>query len=285
MNLLAPLGPLASLPLSHKKHQAEEQLVDNAVVGILGSKGGTGATTLAINLAADLSKYLKHQLPVCLIDANLQQPDAALYLNCSPEHTLTELLSRSDNLEPQTVEACKISVDAGQNLRLISPPVDGSAATRHDKDELSACLPHIAKSSSVTVVDLPRRLDKTLVMLLDQCSVVVVVVEPNVASIAATRRWLDAFSDLEYSRKKIVLAANRLGSKAKLLETQLSSSFHDYSLVKIPNAFKAIEASQIEGIAYTCANPRDPYSKAINSLSLEVLSRMRMKNDHLSEGE
>lgn len=265
MNLLAPL--------STKKRRGDEIPVENAVVGILGSKGGTGATTLAVNLAADLSRCLRQHQPVCLLDANLQQPDAALYLNCSPENSLTELLSRSRNLEPQTVEACKIS--AGQNLRLISPPVDGSAATRKDKDELSACLPHIAKSSSITLIDLPGSLDKSLVMLLDQCLLIILVVEPNVASIAATRRWLDVFSDLDYPDSKILLAANRLGSKAKLVETQLSSAFERYSLFRIPNAFKAIEASQIEGVAYICANPRDPYARAVSTLSLEVLNRLR----------
>lgn len=276
MNLLAPL--------SQRRHKTDETLVENAAVGILGSKGGTGATTIAVNLAADLSKSVREQFPVCLLDANLQQPDAALYLNCRPEHTLTELISRSHNLEPQTVEACKVTV--GQNLRLISPPVDGSAATRQDKDELSACLPHIARSSSITVVDLPRRLDKSLVMLLDQCQLIVVVVEPNVASIAATRRWLEAFRDLEYPDEKIILAANRLGSKAKLLETQLSSTFERHSLFKLPNAFKAIETSQIEGVACTCANPRDPYARAVSSLSLEVLKRLRQTgSNNTSEDE
>ena len=273
MNLLAPL--------SQKKRITEESQIAGALVGILGSKGGTGATTLAVNLAADLSRSLRHDAQICLLDANLQQPDAALYLNCRPENTLCDLLSRSANLELQTIEACKIPIGAGDSLRLISPPVDGSAATRQDKDELSACLPQVAKTSSITIVDLPRRLDKSLVMLLDQCHFLVLVVEPNVASIAASQRWLEVFSDLEYADEKIILAANRLGSKAKLLETQLSSSFERHSLFKIPNAFKAIETSQIEGVAFTCTNPKDPYTKAISALSLELLRRMRQTaNSH-----
>ncbi len=277
MNLLAPLN--------HKKSRFNEQLATGALVGILGSKGGVGATTLAVNLAADLSRSLKQESPICLLDANLQQPDAALYLNCRPENTLCDLLSRSANLESQTIEACKIHVDATHNLRLISPPVDGSAATRQDRDELSACLPKIAQSSSITVVDLPRRLDKSLVMLLDQCQLIVLVVEPNVASIASARRWLDVFKDLEYPEEKVILAANRLGSKAKLLETQLSSSFERHSLFKIPNAFKAIETSQIEGVALSFANPKDPYTKAISALSLELLKRIRQAADSQNSEE
>lgn len=267
MNLLAPL--------SYKKNKTEETKIEGALVGILGSKGGTGATTLAVNLATDLSRSMCRGSQVCLVDANLQQPDAALYLNSRSENTLCELLSRSANLEVQTIEACKIPVGSGHNLRLISPPVDGSAATHMNKDELSTCLPQVAKTSSITIVDLPRRLEKSLVMLLDQCHFVVLVVEPNVASIAAAKRWLEVFNDLEYSDTKIILAANRLGSKAKLLETQLSNSFERHSIFKIPNAFKAIETSQIEGVALADFNPKDPYTKAINAISLELLRRMK----------
>jgi Flp pilus assembly CpaE family ATPase len=220
---------------------------------------------------------LPSQSPVSLLDANFQQPDAALQLDCRPEHALTELLIRAHTLEPQIVEACKNVVNSCQNLRLITAALDGSAATRHDKGELVACLPSITASSSVTVIDLPRTLDKSLVMLLDLCQVIVLVVEPNISSIAATRRWLEAFNDLEYPAGKIILAANRLGSKARLLETQLSSSFSLYPVVNIPNAFKSIEASQIEGIPSVRRNPRDPYAKSILALSEETLLRLKVE--------
>ena len=266
MNVLAPLSP--------PKEAAPRSFKPNGLVGVLGSKGGAGSTTLAVNLSATLARLLANESPVSLLDANFQQPDAALQLGCQPEHALTELLIRSHTLEPQIIEACKNTIDACQNLRLITAAIDGSAATRHDKGELLACLPLITASSSVTVLDLPRTLDKSLVMLLDLCHVIILVVEPNIASIAATRRWLEAFNDLEYPATKIILAANRLGSKARLLETQLSSSFTLYPVVKIPNSFKSIEASQIEGIPSVTCNPRDAYAKSIMALSEETLKRL-----------
>ena len=125
MNVLAPL--------SQKKEKPSAKLVGNALIGVLGSKGGTGATTLSVNLAAALSRSLPEETSVSLLDANFHQPDAALYLNCRPEHTLTELLSRAQNLEPHVVDACKNTVAGSDNLRLITAPADGSAATRQDR--------------------------------------------------------------------------------------------------------------------------------------------------------
>lgn len=267
MNVLAPLSP--------PKETVARGIRPNALVGILGSKGGTGATTLAVNLSATLARLLPNENPVSLLDANFQQPDAALQLDCRPKHALTELLIRAHTLEPQIIEACKNVVSSCPNLRLITAGMDGSAATRHATGELVACLPSITASSVVTVLDLPRTLDKSLVMLLDLCQVIVLVVEPNIASIAATRRWLEAFNDLEYPASKIILAANRLGSKARLLETQLSNSFSLYPVVKIPNSFKSIEASQIEGIPSVCRNPRDPYAKSLLALSEEAMLRLK----------
>lgn len=52
------------------------------VVTIAVSKGGTGKSSLTLNLAAFLGMRLRSQgKTVCVIDANIQQPDAGKYLN------------------------------------------------------------------------------------------------------------------------------------------------------------------------------------------------------------
>src|SRR5580658_8825890 len=49
-----------------------ERAVAPPVVGVLGAKGGSGATTIAVNLAVAIASM---RVRTTLIDANLQQPD------------------------------------------------------------------------------------------------------------------------------------------------------------------------------------------------------------------
>src|SRR5438105_3154382 len=60
------------------KAPSQQTVVRKApVIGVLGVKGGAGATTIAINLAFAMSKRYGS---ATLIDANLQQPDTAAML-------------------------------------------------------------------------------------------------------------------------------------------------------------------------------------------------------------
>ncbi len=249
--------------------------LQGTVIGVLGSKGGVGSTTLAINIAAAFSRMLeKTQNAVTIIDANLQQPDVALMLACEPKNSMNELLKRTSNLEPQIIEACRNDVPCTGNIKLISPPIDGNAATRFDVSQLAPCISDVSRTAFGTIIDLPKTIGRPLVMLLDACDVIVLVVEPNLSSIAATKRWLSAFADLGYDPAKIILVANRLGSKSKLLENQLNLSFAGQLCAKIPNAYAVNEICSIEGEPLILRNPKEAYSKAVRALADQTLLRL-----------
>lgn len=247
--------------------------LQNAIVAVLGSKGGVGATTLAINLAAALSEKITDDA-VTLVDANLQQPDAALMLACEPANSVVELFKRAGSLEEQIIDACRCHLSSISKVKLVSPPLDGSAASQNNLSELVKVLPPIASCSNGVVLDVPKNLDRYLVTMLDKATVIVVVLEPNVASIAATKRWLAAFEDLGYPSSRILLAANRLGGKFKFVEEKLFSSFNGYEIVSIPNAYSVSESCAIAGAPIVTRYPKDNYSKATRVLADRVVTRL-----------
>ena len=65
-----------------------------AVVSIIGHKGGVGKTTLAINIAAAITKAMhstKTEEPVCLFDLDLRLPTITGILNSHPQKTFFNL--------------------------------------------------------------------------------------------------------------------------------------------------------------------------------------------------
>ena len=101
------------------------------VIGILGAKGGVGATTVSINMAAALASTAANKT-ISLLDANLQQPDAACLLNCTPRYSLLDLARRSA-LDDEVIAACAENIilepaKLARQFRLFSPPLDANLA-------------------------------------------------------------------------------------------------------------------------------------------------------------
>lgn len=237
------------------------------VVGVLGSKGGVGATTLALNLAVACAQSEPAE-SVTLVDANLQQPDVALLLAREPENSLVELVVRADEVNEKMFDACRYEVKGtAKKVGLLSPPLTGEAGVDTSLSMVARCLETINHMSGMWVIDLPNHLDRHLVSMLDRCSVIVLVIEPNLASIAAAKRWLSHFRELGYGKERLLLAVNRAGGKLRLVESRIESAFQDLSLVRIPNAYFMAEECAIEGEPIILKKPKDPYAKAVHSLA------------------
>ena len=71
-----------------------------SIVSIIGHKGGVGKTTLAINIAAALTKALKSthsNKQVCLFDLDLRLPTITGILNSHPQKTFYDLFETLAN--------------------------------------------------------------------------------------------------------------------------------------------------------------------------------------------
>lgn len=265
-----PSEPAAEIPKTD---------INPPVIGILGSKGGVGATTLAVNLAAACAQTPYISSPITLVDANLQQPDVALLLATEPANNVVDLLARIDEMNPQIFDACRYSVKGTvKSLGIISPPLTGEAGVKSNLSMLSDCLKEIVSYSGLWVLDLPRALDRHLVSMLDTCTVIVVVVEPNLASIAAAKRWLTHFDDLGYHKSRVIIAVNRSGGKLRHIEDRIGAAFQEHEIVKVPNVYALAEECSVSGEPIVLKKPRDPYAKAMSALVKRVSDCAQSKN-------
>jgi len=235
------------------------------VVAVLGAKGGVGASSIAVNLAVALSLSGKK---TTLVDSNLQQPDAAQLMGIEPEHSLMELLHRMPFPDRQLYDACCTPVSGcGNNLNLLSPPLDGEAGLKANLSQLADCLKVIRCYADFWVIDLPRHLDKHLVNLADFCDKILLTFEPTIAGVAACRRWLNTFADLGYDKQRIICLINRAGAKYGAVEQQLDNCFIDETVFSLPNASAAVWDCSARGVPLIVAHPNHSYSKSMLKLA------------------
>jgi pilus assembly protein CpaE len=259
--------------LSKSKLQTTASQSTAKIIGVLGAKGGVGATTISINLAAALALSSTKET-ISLLDANLQQPDAACLLNCNLRYSLLDLTRRSAEvleIDTEVIAACAENIvlepaKLGHQFRLFSPPIDANQALQVSLADVGRLLGIFKDLPGSCVVDLPRLVNLDLVSMLDLCDCIVLVLEPTVTALAAARRWFDVFQDLGITNDRLVAVLNRSGGKLKEIEKQLSADLNGVPLLRLPNAYEACESASIEGVPVIAKYPRIAFSKAIDDL-------------------
>jgi pilus assembly protein CpaE len=245
----------------------------NPIIGVIGAKGGVGATTLSINLALAIAAEYG---AVTLVDGNLQQPDAAVLLGRASDFTVLDLIERTEELNSEMVQACSVPVsNLVPGCRLVSPPADGGAAIKTDLSTLANCLNKMRSCSPTWLIDLPKHLDRHLVTMMDDCDLIVLVTEPTLPSVNASKRWSKIFADLGYPPGKICLALNRAGGKITLVEDQLRHLGASQDMYIIPNAYELSERSITRGEPVVTSHPRAPLSLALKKLAAGIMERCR----------
>jgi pilus assembly protein CpaE len=257
------------------KIQAAPSKQRSSIAGVLGAKGGVGATTLAGNLAAAMSRKYGR---TTLIDANFQHPDAALLLACEPRNSLLDLLGRENDLDLQMFEACCLTpVAALPEMRLLSAPLHGQAAIASSLSDLSKLVNQAQSYSPTWVIDLPRHIDKHFVTLTDACDTLVLVFEASLSCAATVRRWLAIFNELGYSDDRIVCVLNRAGGKYSAVERELDRCLGDREIMRIPNASAALWECASTGVPAVVASPRSPYTAAVQQLADRLQKRAQAR--------
>jgi len=279
-----------SLPGDDRNKKQSEKIADVAVsngaevavaplVAVLGAKGGVGASTIALNLAAAAGASGES---ATLVDAHFQVPDLANLVGSEASHSLLELTSRGSNIDQLLFQACRMDLVANNpSVGALLPPSDGSAFLHSDLTQLAACLDQVRPFGGVFFVDVPKHLDRHLVTLLDSCTKIILVFEATISGVAACRRWLQTFLELGYESDRIMLVVNRAGSKYKVVEEQLGTCFADKQIWKIPNASSLTWDSSNHGVPVVLSSAGSPYSKAINKLFQDLQSSLQIKSQNV----
>jgi pilus assembly protein CpaE len=241
------------------------------IIGVLSAKGGCGASTLAINISANLAEKGG---PTILVDANLQNPDAALMLGKTSQFGLLELVTGASEPTPEAVEACVVPLSTGKTTwSLLSPPLTGEAALKTQLTDVARCITQGRNASHFWVVDLPNHLDRHLVTQLDACDVIVLVFEETMPGVSAARRWWNTFTQLGYADKHLFFVINRAGSRTGAAEARVKDLLPPECL-RVPNCFSLCDDSVTAGDPPVLSNPRHKFSQAVSALVQKILQSM-----------
>ena len=249
------------------------------IVTVYSPKGGTGCTTLAVNLAIALNN---EDTRTVLVDANLQFGDVAVFLNEQGKNTILELAPRVDELEPDVVEDILIRHEAS-GVRILAAPQRPEQAEKVGADQFAKVLQFLQGMYAYVVVDTSPILTDVILSTIDISDVIVLVTTQEIPSIKNARLVLDLLKTMGVNKDRIVFAMNRYDKRIAITPERVSENLKHEISVTIPLDEKVVITAVNRGVPFMLDNNKlQPVGRGIFSLAEAIrarLSVLEVEND------
>jgi len=228
------------------------------VFTVINAKGGSGATTLAVNTAVALQQ--NHGQTI-LVDFS-PIGHAALHLNARPSFSVIDALQNLHRMDASLLEGLMTSTKDG--LHLLAAPQQPYAAAPAAA-ELARLFDLLVSHYRYVIVDCSGRMDQTTRLLSDLSNAVLMVAQTDVVSLWSAGR-IRVFLEEGNARNRLRLVMNRYKKIPGFSEDEIEKVTNCKILWKIPNNYQLI-APAIDKGAPVAAHDNQEVSRAFRSLA------------------
>jgi pilus assembly protein CpaE len=207
------------------------------VVTLMGAKGGTGVTSLALHLGMYLVQ--KRQQKVLLVDQHPALGDLAMYLGMGRhQYSFYELVHNMDRLDADLLQGFLLHHSSGLNL--MDSPEAIHAFPNAATDAIEHTLAFLAENYEVVIIDSPPGLSEDTCAAIRQSDRLSIIITPELPAIHNAIRSIEYLTGLHYPDENIDIVLNRTTRKGALNEREIESSLHRDITIKVPNNYEVI---------------------------------------------
>ena len=240
------------------------------VVTIYSPKGGTGCTTLAVNLALTLHN---EDTRVALVDANLQFGDVAVFMNEQGKNTIVDLAPRADELDPEIVEDVMLK-HAASGLRILAAPSRPEYAEKVTSGQFTKVLEYLRQMYAYVIVDTAPILTDVTLAAIDISDVLVLVTTQDIPSIKNCRLFLDLSQTLGIERERILFVMNRFDRRINITPDRVTENLKQEVVAVIPFDEQTATKAVNRGVPFVLDSKNQPAARGIFSLAESVRARV-----------
>ncbi len=263
----ALLEAVVRLTSSQRKTDASDQRGKS--FSFLNTRGGAGATTMAVNTAVQLGKSFGSAVLVDLAPV----PHTALHLNLRPVFTIIDALDNIQRLDP-TLLATYLT-PAPNGLQVLAGLPEPSALDAHCQD-LARLFDVLITNFRHVVVDLSSRLDRSTKLICDLSDQVLLVAQPEVTSLWSAARIHDFLGDTP-GGDRVRLLLNRFRKVPGLSDSDIERATRATVIGRIPNDYELVAKSIDRGTPVAQENHSE-IARAFVGLSTSLTGRKNEKS-------
>ena len=187
------------------------------IVSFLGTKGGTGTTTLAVNGAADIRRIT--QRSTVIVDLKNGPGDVALFLGLRPRHSLLTALDHLAWIDPTSLSRYVIEHDCGLHV-LAAGDEFGRPGVR-DTDAVEQLLRALNSVYDFVILDAGTSLMTPATVALQLSDQILLVANPDVPCLRNLQRLIDAVKAAGVPAERLRIVLNRASEFGVLSTAQI----------------------------------------------------------------
>jgi pilus assembly protein CpaE len=273
LNLLSTLRRVRDLESRRTASQASKTAAPAEgyhpvkTIAVFSPRGGVGCSLVAANLALSLREETGQQ--VLLMEGKLFFGHLSVLLNLRAHNTLADLLPHSHNLEDNLIH--EVVAEHASGTQVLLAPRDLQVAQGIRPDDLYNIMVGLQRGFDYLVIDAGSILNENTVTILDASDRILLVTNPELASLHDISRFIQLSHSLAYPPEKLLIVLNRVGMPGGVRQRDIETALHHPIFAQIPDDEPNAVRSINRGIPLVFRYPRNPVSRAIRQLAKSIM--------------
>jgi len=236
------------------------------VVGVIGAKGGVGATTIACQLGFALQAMGKR---TAIVDLNLPLGDVALHCDITPAHTLANMASDRANTDATFVKKLLQKHESG--LQIMASPNRIEEAETISIQHIGTALRLMREEFDWIVLDISRSWNEVSIHALDLSDIVVAVSVIDLPALGHLKQHLALMERLGHTKNNVRLVANRYDKHKGSLDHKDFADFIGRKFdFEISNDYSTVAAAIDSGCPTSKISSRAQVTREFEALAREL---------------
>ena len=246
---------------------------DGVLLAVQGLAGGTGATTLAVNLAWELATVDKNDSPrVCILDLGLQTGSVATYLDLPRKDVVYEMWADTDSMDEDIFKQALVPFE--DKMWALTAPTDILPLDMITPEDVQRVLELARSKFDYVIVDMPGTLVQWTETVLNAAQIYFTTLELDMRSAQNALRLKRALKSEELPIEKLRFCLNRapkftdLNGKSRV--KRMAESLEISIEVLLPDGGKPVMQAGDHGSPLAIAAGKNPLRKEIAKLAASL---------------
>jgi pilus assembly protein CpaE len=244
------------------------------IINVVGSKGGIGTTTIAVNLATSLIELLDSRKSVALIDMNLLFGEIPLFLDVEPVFNWGEVAKNISRLDSTYLMSILSKHPSG--VHVLPSPTRPEGENPATPGIIERLLRFMQNEFDYIVIDSGQSLNEVSLKVLELSDTVLINAILSLPCLINVRRLMETFKRLGYpSDKNVRVIINRYHKNSIISLKEAEKGIEKRIFWQIPNDFQTTISAINQGKTLAAVAQKADITQNIR----ELVSKLTEKTD------
>lgn len=235
---------------------------------VFSPRGGAGTSSVAINLALAMFEQMKEE--VLLLDGKLLFGHVDVLLNLRTQNSLSELVAHAGALDESLIR--DVVSEHVSGLKVLPSPLTISSGQGVRTEDLYNLLMELQTVFSTIVIDSGNFINESVVTYMDASNKVILVINPDIASLRDASQFFDVCRQLSYPKDKVLVVVNQFDKREGLSLDDIEKSLQVKVFSTIPWDRKTALNAINRGVPVVLQRQNSALRKAYQGLAGQLIS-------------